>query len=199
MTPRSGVAAATAVLTLLLAGCSDPDGTAGSGDPGEPGSTSPAASPSATEAPAETEATAQVAPATGPVILVQGLRVRAPQGWRSNIRLPIGQGAYPVDRPAGTLVQVYRFPNGGLFQVDELANAEVKDYGPKAERRTNVTVDGASMYHITGTGKEGERVERFGTIVDDQRVSVTFYFGHGEKAPERDTVVQSVLASARLG
>lgn len=201
MIPRSGVAAVAAVLALMLAGCSDSDGSPAEGSPG-PGtseSASPTASPSPAETPSATETTPEVAPATGPTLLVEGLRVRAPRGWHANIRLPIGQGAYPLDRLVGTLIQVYRFPNSGLFTIDELANVEVEDYGPKGKRRMNVVVDGRAMYHITGTGEDGEPVERFGTIVDDQRVAVTFYFGNRESTAEREEIIESVLASARLG
>lgn len=198
MITRSGVAAA--VLTLLLSGCSDPGESSGGGSPAPDTSetTSPAASESPEEATPEAEPTPEVAPATGKVIRVKGLRVTTPEGWIVTDPLPIQQAAAPTDA-VGTMISVYRFPNSGLYTVDELGSYEVRDMGARGRRLDDVEVDGQPVYHLTGTIRPGVHAERFGTIVDDERVSVQFEFGAGEGRAERDEVIQSVLATARLG
>jgi len=95
---KPGVAVVAVVLSVVLVGCA-----AGSGDENREGaeapdpskSSAPVTSESPTDTPTETESTPDVAPATGPVLKVAGLRVNAPKGWLTTIRVNAGHGAYP--------------------------------------------------------------------------------------------------------
>ena len=197
MRTRSGVAAAAAVLTLLLASCSDSDEPSGP-DAG----TSESASPdSPEEQPTEaepTETTPAVEPATGPAIGVKGLEVRAPEGWITTEPLAIQQSAGPPD-VIGSMISVFRFPNSGLFTVDELGDEEVSDMGARSRRHDDVELDGEQFYHLTGTLEPGLYAERFGTIAGDDRLSVQFEFGNGQGRAERDEIISSVLATVQVG
>jgi hypothetical protein len=194
---RSGVAAAAAVLTLLLASCSDSDEPSGAA-PDAGASESPE---SPEEQPTETgptETTPAVEPATGPAIGVKGLEVRAPADWITTEPLAIQQSAGPPD-VIGSMISVFRFPNSGLFTVDELGDEEVSDMGARSRRRDDVELDGEQFYHLTGTLEPGLYAERFGTIVGDDRLSVQFEFGNGQGRAERDEIIQSVLATVQVG
>jgi hypothetical protein len=194
---RSGVAAAAAVLTLLLASCSDSDEPSGAA-PDAGASESPE---SPEEQPTETgptETTPAVEPATGPAIGVKGLEVRAPADWITTEPLAIQQSAGPPD-VIGSMISVFRFPNSGLFTVDELGDEEVSDMGARSRRRDDVELDGEQFYHLTGTLEPGLYAERFGTIAGDDRLSVQFEFGNGQGRAERDEIIQSVLATVQVG
>lgn len=197
MRTRSGVAAAAAVLTLLLASCSDSDEA-----PEPDASTSESAPPeSPDDQPVEvepSETTPAVEPATGPAIGVKGLEVRAPADWITTEPLAIQQSAGPPD-VIGSMISVFRFPNSGLFTIDELGAEEVSDMGARSRRRDDVELDGEQFYHLTGTLEPGLYAERFGTIAGDDRLSVQFEFGNGQGRAERDEIIQSVLATVQVG
>ena len=200
MIARSGAALVAAALTVVLAGCGS-----GAADTSGDGSTAPATSESSApaasdspETPTETESTPEVAPATGPVIKVKGYKVHVPEGWRALIRLPIGQSAYRTG-VLETMIRVYRFPNSGLYTVDELGDEQAKDYGSRGRRVDDTELDGQPSYHLIGNPEPGVYAERFGTIVNDDRVFLEFLFADGEGKAERDEVIQSVLATARIG
>lgn len=197
MRTRSGVAAAAAVLTLLLASCSDSDEA-----PEPDASTSESAPPeSPDDQPVEvepSETTPAVESATGPAIGVKGLEVRAPADWITTEPLAIQQSAGPPDL-IGSMISVFRFPNSGLFTIDELGAEEVSDMGARSRRRDDVELDGEQFYHLTGTLEPGLYAERFGTIAGDDRLSVQFEFGNGQGRAERDEIIQSVLATVQVG
>jgi hypothetical protein len=196
---RSGVAAAAAVLTLLLASCSDSDEPSGAAP--DAGASESASPESPEEQPTETEpteTTPAVEPATGPAIGVKGLEVRAPADWITTEPLAIQQSAGPPD-VIGSMISVFRFPNSGLFTVDELGDEEVSDMGARSRRRDDVELDGEQFYHLTGTLEPGLYAERFGTIAGDDRLSVQFEFGNGQGRAERDEIIQSVLATVQVG
>ena len=165
-------------------------------------SDSASASPGPSEQqPSETEPTETkpaVEPATGPVIGVKGLEVRAPERLDHH-----GAARHPAVRRTagviGSMISVFRFPNSGLFTVDELGDEEVSDLGARSRRRDDVELDGEQFYHLTGTLEPGLYAERFGTIVGDDRLSVEFEFGNGQGRAERDEIIASVLATVQVG
>lgn len=200
MIPRLGVAVATAVLALVLTACSDSDGAppSGSTDASESASASASDSGSPTETASTATPVPEVAPATGPVIKVKGMRVNVPQGWQTSISVAAGQTGFPTG-VIGTLIGVNLFPNSGLYTIDELGDEQVNRLGKGGKRLDDLEVDGFQIYHLVGSPEAGLAVERFGTIVDDQRVALEFRFGNRESRAERDEIIQSVLATARLG
>jgi hypothetical protein len=185
-------------LCLVVAGCgagATDQADEGTSDPASASPGSPEEQPSETE---PTETTPAVDPATGPAIGVKGLEVRAPEGWITTEPLAIQQSAGPPD-VIGSMISVFRFPNSGLFTVDELGDEEVSDMGARSRRRDDVELDGEQFYHLTGTLEPGLYAERFGTIAGDDRLSVQFEFGNGQGRAERDEIIQSVLATVQVG
>lgn len=203
MTPRLGVAAATTVLALALAltacsGSDEPNGD-GESDPGKSESSSPSASPAESQSPpSESPETPEVAPATGPVLKVKGMRVNAPEGWETTMRVAAGQSAFPLGQ-VGTTAGVNRFPNSGLYTTEELAGEELAALGRSGKRLDDLEIDGMQVYHLVGAPEKGAVIERFGTIAADQRVSLLFTFGNGEGGAEKDEIIQSMLATMQLG
>jgi hypothetical protein len=192
VTPRSGVVALAAVLTLLLGACgadAERSADAGAGEPSAPAPSS--------ESPAETASTPEVAPATGPVIKVKGFRVNAPEGWRAQIRLPISQFAYETGK-LKTVMSVYSFPIGD-YTLDELARTEVRVMGPRGRRLHDTELDGTTVYHVVGNPEPGVYAERFGYMRGIYQLFWEVRFANGEGRAERDEVIESVLATARLG
>ena len=197
-------AVAAALLTLTLGACSDarpqPEGPA---ETVPTPSTAPSSAASSTtanpsEAPSAAEPTPDVAPATGEVIKVKNLRVNAPKGWFVSDPLGMQHAASPPE--LGTILTVFRFPNSELFTIDELADDERRfELGPGAKRLDDLELDGQQVYHLTGQLNPGEHTERFGTIVDDERVSIEFGFANGEPKAVRERLMRSVLATARIG
>ena len=154
--PRSGVAVVAAVLALLLAGCSGPDGTAGEGDAEPepvPGGLHLAASvpPSTTETETETDAPPTVAPASGASLQVDGVRLRAPLAFSSvPDKFRFRQAAFVPF--TNTSVSVFRFPNLADFTVDELADATLEDHGgfTRGRRLDDEVIDDQPVYHLAG-------------------------------------------------
>lgn len=192
--PRAATGAAG--LVLVLAGCgSGPEGGDGPADteasqsPTAPGSSSPTGEP---------EPTPTVAPATGRVLKVKGMRVHAPEGWETTLRAAVGHGSFPPGQ-LGTTAGVTRFPNSGLFTIEEIADEEVADMGRGGKRLDDLEIDGTQVYHLVGTDERGVEVERFGTIAADQRVALEFTFANGESRAEKDEIIESMLATMQLG
>lgn len=191
---RTRASAPVVLLVLALVGCG-----VGSEPESAPNDVPTSASEGASSAsPTEAEsASPTVAPATGKVIKVEGLKVRTPQGWNTNIPLALQQAAFPKGLIA-TFMRVYRFPNSGLFTIDELAQSELAEYGSKGRRLEDLELDGEQVYHLRGNPR-GVYAERFGTIVDDARVFLEFQFANDEDRSTRDEIIQSVLATVQLG
>jgi hypothetical protein len=210
VTPRSGAAAAATALTLFLTACSSsgdalsdgPDGPEGSSE-----STSPSESPTAssTESSTETAPTSEptslrpeIVPATGAVLKVKGMQVNAPKGWETTLRAAVGHGSFPSGQ-LGTTAGVVRFPNSGLFTIEEIADEEVPDMGKGGKRLDDRFIDGFLVYHLVGSPKPGVDMERFGTIALDQRVALVFTFANQETRAEKNAIIQPVLATMQLG
>jgi hypothetical protein len=198
---RLWVATATAVLALVLTGCSDSGEPAeGSGDAGASASSTPSesATETASTSPSEAPETPEVAPATGRVLKVKGMRVNAPEGWETTMRVAVGHGSFPPGQ-LGTTAGVTRFPNSGLFTIEEIADEEVADLGRGGKRLDDLEIDGTQVYHLVWTDEKGVEVERFATIAADQRVALEFTFANGESRAEKDEIIQSMLATMQLG
>ena len=201
MIHRLCVATATAVLALVLTGCSDSGEPAeGSGDAGASASSTPSesATETASTSPSEAPETPEVAPATGRVLKVKGMRVNAPEGWETTMRVAVGHGSFPPGQ-LGTTAGVTRFPNSGLFTIEEIADEEVADLGRGGKRLDDLEIDGTQVYHLVWTDEKGVEVERFATIAADQRVALEFTFANGESRAEKDEIIQSMLATMQLG
>ncbi|WP_159083875.1 hypothetical protein [Nocardioides terrigena] len=195
------MATATAVLALVLTGCSDSGEPAeGSGDAGASASSTPSesATETASTSPSEAPETPEVAPATGRVLKVKGMRVHAPEGWETTMRVAVGHGSFPPGQ-VGTTAGVTRFPNSGLFTIEEIADEEVADLGRGGKRLDDLEIDGTQVYHLVWTDEKGVEVERFATIAADQRVALEFTFANGESRAEKDEIIQSMLATMQLG
>ncbi|WP_159081373.1 hypothetical protein [Nocardioides sediminis] len=202
MIPRVGVATATVVLALVLTACSDAEEPAAGGSADAGTSESPAPSEGTEESspvsPSESPETPEVAPATGPVLQVKGMKVNAPEGWETTMRAAVGHGSFPPGQ-VGTGAGLTRFPNTGLFTVDELGNEQVDEMGKGGKRLGDLEIDGAQVYHLVGSPEKGVQLERFGTIAEDQRVALEFRFANGESRTARDEIIQSMLATLEIG
>jgi hypothetical protein len=199
--PRAGswprVATGAAGLVLVLAGCgSGPAG--GDGQADTEASQSPTTAPGSSSPTGEPESTPTVAPATGRVLKVKGMRVNAPEGWETTLRVAVGHGSFPPGQ-LGTTAGVTRFPNSGLFTIEEIADEEVADMGRGGKRLDDLEIDGTQVYHLVWTDEKGVEVERFATIAADQRVALEFTFANGESRAEKDEIIQSMLATMQLG
>ncbi|UUZ57913.1 hypothetical protein [Nocardioides sp. B-3] len=188
---------------LLLSGCSErADPASGSSDP-DPNATqsdSPTPGETASQTPVETETTQAVAPAAGPRLSVKGLSVNAPEGWEAKAAYSVMAAAVPKGL-IGTTVYVFRFPNSGLVDSDQLARASRRETGWKSalERLDDVELDGQPAFHPAGNVNPGEYIEKFGAIVNDDRLTVTFEFRNNESDEVKDQIIASVPATAEYG
>ncbi len=183
---------AVVALALALAGC-------GSSDDATPGASKPSTSTPATT-PESAEASETVAAATGVVFKVEGITMHAPTGWTALPGSPMQATAFPTG-VTGTSVRLFRFPNSGLLNLDELAVLASKesDWTKRARRLSNVEIDSQPAFHVAGKVMPGVYAESFGMLINDERVTVNFEFHHNEDKTYRDEVIQSVLASAQTG
>lgn len=192
MTSRTAPLASALALALALTACGPTDDDT-SADP----TTSPSASASesSAETPTETASTPTVAPAAGPELAVKGLRVNSPEGWEAKRPYAVMSAAFPVG-VIGTTVYVFRFPNAGLA-LDEVAEASRKqsDWEFKLKRLDDVELDGQAAFHLAGKANPGQYIEKFGAIVNDDRLTVNFEFLNGEDKAYRDEIIGSVLAT----
>lgn len=181
--------------TALLAAC-------GSNAASEPSGSASSSATDEADGTASTEPTVEptptISPATGETIRVKGMRVNAPKGWLTSISVAAGQSAYPRG-VTGTLVGLHLFPNSQLLTVEELAVEELAHIGARRKRLDDLLIDGYQVYHLQGSPEPGVELERFGTIVNDGRVAILFRFGNRESRAERDKIIQSVLATLKLG
>lgn len=178
-------------LSIALTGCGS-DGNEPAADP----SAAPSVTESTTQTPTETASTPTVAPATGPQIAVRGLRANAPEGWEAKRPYAVMSAAVPVGA-IGTTVYVFRFPNSGLLTLDGLAKASWGQTAWKSrmKRLADVELDGQPAFHLAGNVNPGEYLERFGAILNDDRLTLTFEFENGEDKATRDELIASVLAT----
>jgi hypothetical protein len=188
-------AASALALAVVLAGCGS-GGDDTSADPTSDPSATESESPATTETPTETISTPAVAPASGPEIAVRGLRANAPEGWEAKPAYAVMSAAVPVG-VIGTTVYVYRFPNSGLMTMDELGDVSRarETWKFKLNRLDDVVLDDQPAFHLAGKANPGEYIEKFGAIVNDDHLLVTFEFHNGEDKAYRDEIIGSVLAT----
>ncbi len=198
MTSRTASLGSVLALALALTACgpsdddspADPSATPTASESGSPATETP------TETPTETESTPAVAPATGPEIAVRGLRANAPEGWEAKRPYAVMSAAVPVGA-IGTTVYVFRFPNSGLLTLDGLAQASKRESGwkSKLKRLEDVELDDQPAFHLAGNVNPGEYLEKFGAILNDDRLTLTFEFQNEEDKATRDEIIASVLAT----
>jgi hypothetical protein len=133
------------------------------------------------------------------VLELEGLRLRAPLAFSSlPDQFTIRQAAYvPYTE---TSVSLFLFPNLAGFTLDQSARATLRD-GPftRGRRLDDEVVDDQPVYHLAGPLERGGYGERFGTVLGDDELSVTFEFREGESRAYRQEVVESVLATVDFG
>jgi len=194
------------VAALALTGCGDD--AEGDVDIGPTPQTSEPSGPSS--ASGSTDATAigepsasstlTVPPATGDVLELSNVSVRAPQGFQA-------------DPPDMTYLR-FAFERDGIGSI-ALANtpavtedvslpqqAEISirnsGYSEDPSIEEPVEVGGVSMYHYGGQVNDSEYVEEYGAIYDGSQISVNFLLAATDSAAERQELVDSVLASLTL-
>ena len=112
------------------------------------------------------------------------MRVNAPEGWETTMRVAVGHGSFPPGQ-VGTTAGVTRFPNSGLFTIEEIADEEVADLGRGGKRLDDLEIDGTQVYHLVWTDEKGVDVERFATIAAASASPLVFTFANGESRAER--------------
>ncbi|WP_198016941.1 hypothetical protein [Nocardioides sp. CF8] len=187
------LALASLMCVAGLAACGGDD-DAGA-DPADPSTTSTESTEASTQSASESPSPS-VAPATGPRIAVRGVRANAPEGWVATPAYAVMSGAAPRDA-IGTTVYVFRFPNSGQLTLDGLGEESRRSGGWKfpLKRLDDLELDGQPAFHVAGKSNPGEHVERFGAILNDDRLTVTFEFLNGEDKATRDEIIASVLAT----
>lgn len=186
----------TVLAALVMCGCTS------SADEGPGGSSTSSPSPSSTT-PAEGTPTQEpteeptVAPATGKVIKVKGMKVNIPAGWGVG-RMPAVIQAYGyLTTQVGTDVALFRFPQLLTESLDELARdiAKRSSFDRELERKADVVVDNQVVIHLSGVPNKGVHVDLFSTLRAGQQLDLEFTFGTGETRSEREEIIQSVLAT----
>ena len=198
-------ALALALTAVVLSACT---ATPDAADPGAAPASATEASESAGQLPTEDpiptlvptpteEPTSTVVPATGVLLKVKGMEANLPLGWVATTSNSTLQRSGGPRTTAGTLVQMFRFPDLLLESVDDQArqNATRSDWDFKLNRLADVTIDGQVVTHLSGKTKPGEYVDLFATLRDGEEKELQFIFGGDESKAERDKIVQSVLAS----
>jgi hypothetical protein len=191
--------AASTLLALVLSGCGSTDEPAESD---APATTSEEASDSPSEPATDTAPeTPAVEPADGVPLKVKGMTAHAPKDWVAGPDFVSQAGANPPG-VNGTRVVLYSFPVFGnlTMTLDDLAKDSTSsgDWQRKAERQDDVVVDGVDAFHVAGQVNPGERVDVYGTVLDDKQLTIRFNWTEGEDRAYRDEVIGSVLASVDL-
>ena len=186
-------------LALVLAattGCASSDADDPSSQAPAESSTSAAPTPEESETP---EAPA-VEPASGPLLKINGVTARAPQGWRVR-QTHISGWAAPPDK-VGVSMMLWQFPAFDDETIEDTAEmfATSNSFDKPLKRRDDVTIDGVTFFHLTGQVTKGEYMERFGFVNLERKkrqvLDFTFKYGQGPKMA--DTVVAPVLASVDI-
>ncbi len=109
--------------------------------------------------PSEAPETPEVAPATGRVLKVKGMRVNAPEGLgddaasggRSRFLQPAGTAGHAsarCRRSSGS-------PTRGSSPIEEIADEEAADMGRGGKRLDDLEIDGTQVYHLVWTDEKG--------------------------------------------
>lgn len=193
---HSRTVAATAVAGLLLAltGCSGDDpGSKPEPSPSASSETaSEAASESASASPTE-EASPTIAPATGPLLKLEGAQMNAPAGWKP---LPdIVEFATEANPPTGigaARLNSLAFP--GTVPLDDMATSALKG-SDKGKRQPDVEIAGEEFYHLAGKISDFRYYEEFGTVANGYQVIISFDLQPEMPAAERQQLIAESLAS----
>lgn len=195
MTTRPCALTARTVLLLAflvpgVSACSgdgDPEGT-----PSPPGA-STSAEPSSPSSPAAPE----VDPATGPLLELEAVTLRAPEGFRAqSSQFDFSRSAVaPPGGPSGS-VYAAEGPAFSRIPLDRLARIDLRTGGLGEDRRIvdPVGVAGVRMYQIVGRS-ELEDFWAYGAIVGDQKVTIEIALAGSLSPAEQDSILGSVLAS----
>ncbi|MBA3780364.1 MAG: hypothetical protein H0X12_00710 [Nocardioides sp.] len=182
----AGVAAASGIALVLLAGCG------GDHDPAVSTSAEPSPSASPTPTPAPTPA------ASGPVLKVEGVQVNVPVGWKRLDPLVsmVDTAGDPVN--TGTISLSSRVSFGS--SLDELAKVSMEQSAGKGETRREQDIDlaGLPAYHYVDTRKYREspwRLDEYGAVHNGQVVQLIMNLDRGLSEAEREQIRTEVLAS----
>ena len=197
MTSRIRTVLPALALALTLSGCGS--GGEATTDPTQAPSASTSESAATTESPSESTETPTVAPATGPRIAVRGLRARVPAGWEQKRPYAVMSAAVPLGQ-IGTTAYVFRFPNSGLLTLDTFAETtrSQPSWKFKLKRLDDVVLDDQPAFHLAGKVNPGEYIEKFGSLLNDDRLHVSFEFRNDEDQATRDEIIDSVLATVEF-
>lgn len=122
--------------------------------------------------------------------------VRMPDGWEldANQARTLASGGEGNLRPGR--MNLSQFPS--LVQdptPHELEQAAIDTYlDGRGRAVAPVVVDGVEMRHVTGT-IDGTTVDRYTTVVDGDLVGLSVVLAEGLPKPERQAILDSVLAS----
>ena len=191
---------------LALTGCGD-DPEGGDADPTGPTSQPTGASPTppTTADPTETgepsaSSSSTVAPATGDLLELPNVSVRAPKGFRADppdltyLRFAFERDGIQSIALANTPALVQDVPLRDQAEISIRNSA----YSEQPKIQKPVEIGGVTMYHYGGRVNENEYVEEYGAIYDGSQVSVNFLLAATASAAERQQLVDSVMATLTL-
>lgn len=171
--------AASLLLAGLLAGCGD-------------GGDDPEATPSSTPGDVASSAPS-VEAATGVLVDLDRVRMRAPDGWRKND--PLSTFLLKVDDPSGfSSVSLSDLSAVGEVSLQQQARTALQSF-PRAEAVEPVEIAGVPWYHITGPQDRYTTVDQFGTIHNGSEAVIEFGFDNEVPEAEQQEIIDSVLAT----
>ena len=190
---RKAVGATVSCVVLALSACtSGTDDRERTDPPSSAGSPSESAGEVPTEPSVELpESTPLVEPATGPVLDVEGISVRIPQGWRLGYDTPFVATAR--GREGIMSLSTFPGPPRSLRSLLKRELAQRKDLR-SVERLDDVAIGGRSAFHYRA--REDHYVtDEFGLSDADHWVSVSFDLSDRVPPKRRRLIVESVLAT----
>lgn len=187
----------TVVMTSALGACSSDDEPQGGGDPA-PSSTSTPTESEPTTAPPSAEASADAA--TGPLLEMPEVSMRAPETFEmyestafSKTAAPkrgigfIAVGAEPVIGDPGSLQE----------QAALTARNITSEFGPP-EILDPVTIGDVEMFHLSGPYEFDTRLDQYGVAVGSSTIYIRFALDQKMAAGERQALIDSCLATLEL-
>lgn len=198
------------VVCVLTAGCSDSD--SGPGTPagsastpstaptnGTSTSTSPSDSPSST--PSSTPSGAEAA--TGELIEMDGMSMRAPDDWVILDQRKTGFTASHRGNVIADTLAVRVQDNLGfsesLKDTIEFRNSLEIFYANDPKVMKPVMIDGQKMFHLSGwVSRRNLWAEAYGTDLGDHTIDISFLFGRKVDPAVRRATVDSVMATVQV-